>query len=285
MGLKEQNALKIELFGTGIQGPRGLKGDKGDTGDTGPQGPQGPKGDKGDPGSNMPQSWVDNVTENVEQFKIDIKQLKNKDEQIALTFEELYEMLGDFDVEGIDETVLTKILNKLNEKIKLSEKTLMQHTNKIAELENNKNNAGSDVEEILITDKNTEGLNAKVIIKDEDIATMTYNASGVQKDIKMFANNVYVKEVNDDDVETIIELAKLLKDNKEEFKLLKDLIGDLNELSTDNKQSIMESLNEVCAIAHNAVNRIEFDKVELKLKVYNYHGLADEIDIDTSHLE
>ena len=291
MGLKEQNALKIELFGTGIIGPKGADGQKGDKGDpfrfedfTPEQLEKlrGQKGEKGDPGSNMPQAWVDNVTESVEQFKIDIKQLKSKDEQIALTFEEVFEIIRDLKIDGIEETTINKILNKLNEKIKLSEETLMQHSNKITELENNNTNAST--EEIIIA-KNTEGLNAKIIIKNEDIATMSYNSDGVQKNINMFAEDVYVKETNDDDVETIIKLAQFLKDNKEEFKLLKDLIGDLNELSTDNKQSIIESLNEVCAIAHNAVNRIEFDKVENKLKVYNYHGLFDEIDIDTSYLE
>lgn len=282
---KDTEKIFIELFGTGIQGPQGETGPQGIQGEKGEKGDKGDKGEKGDPGSNMPQSWVDNVTESVGQFKIDIKQLKSKDEQIALTFEELYETIGDLSVEGIDETVLTKILNKLNEKIKLSEKTLVQHSSKIAELETN-SGSGADIEEILITDTDTDGLTAKVIIKEnEDYSIMCYNSNETQKNINILAEDVYIKETNDDDVESITQLTRFLKDNKEEIKLLKDLIGDLSELSTDNKQNVLEAINETVAISRNAVSRLEYDKIENKLKVYNHHGLVDELDMDTSYLE
>lgn len=285
MTYKDAEKIYIELIGTGIQGPKGDKGDKGDKGETGPQGPQGQKGEKGDPGSNMPQQWVDEITTSVGQFKIDIKSLQQKDEEIALTFEEVFEIIRDLKVEDIEETTLNVILNKLNEKIKSTESAIFEHSNRLSDLETN-GVGGSDVEEIIITDKDTEGLTAKVIIKeDEEYSTMCYNANGTQKNINILADDVYIKETSDDDIETITQLTKFLKDNKEEIKLLKALIGDLSELSTDNKQNLMEAVNELAAISRNAVSRLEFDKIENKMKVFNHHGLVDELDMDTSYLE
>ena len=285
MKQKDTEKIFVELFGTGIQGPKGDRGEKGEKGDKGDKGPQGPQGPQGDPGSNMPQSWVDNVTESIGQFKIDIKQLKSKDEQIALTFEEIFEIIRDLEIEGLEETVLSEILNKLNEKIKTAETVLLEHSNKISDLENNRN-VGSGIEEILITDTDTDGLTAKVIIKEnEDYSIMCYNSNETQKNINILAEDVYIKEINDDDVESITQLTKFLKDNKEEIKLLKDLIGDLSELSTDNKQNVLEAINETVAISRNAVSRLEYDKIENKLKVFNYDGLIDELDMDTSYLE
>ena len=67
--------------------------------------------------------------------------------------------------------------------------------------------------------------------------------------------------------------------------MLYDIIGQLSELSTDSTGNIVHAINETVAIARTAVNRIEFDKINNKLNVYNYNGLADEIDMDSSYLE
>ena len=94
--------------------------------------------------------------------------------------------------------------------------------------------------------------------------------------LKLSTDNILFKELNDG-VEELIALTNLIRNNKEEFQLIRNLIGDLSELSTENKQNVMESINEVCAISQMAVSRLEYDSEAKTLKVYDYHGLNDEI--------
>ena len=289
MTQKDTKKIYIELFGTGIQGPKGERGETGLQGEKGETGERGPKGEKGDPGSNMPQAWVDEITQTTQQNKIDIKQLKNKDEQIALTFEEIRDIIGDLDVEGVDDKIVTAILNKLNEKIKDNQDIIMQQSNKITNLEDMiaSGVGGTSVEEIVVTPNDIDGLTAKIVIQEQEDkpSVVTYNSNDTQRPIDIMSDNVFIREENEDGVELFVQLSQIIREHKEELKILKELIGDLSELSTDNKANLMEAINETIAVSRSAVNRIEFDKIENKLNVYNYHGLVDEIDMDNSYLE
>lgn len=297
MGLKEQNKLKIELYGAGIPGPRGLKGDEGAPGrsftfdDLTPDQKEqlrGPRGEKGDPGSNMSQAWVDEVTQTTQKNKSDIKELQSKDEQIAIAFEEVYELIGELDIDDLQFSkseikTVTNTIRKVHQKIKTIEGSILNNQQKILNLENTIENSSHLVnDEILITTDATDK-NAKVIIETKDDVSNIILEK--EKVLKLSSDKILHTDENEDGVEELLELASIIRNNKEEFKLIKGLIGDLSELSTDNKQNLMESINEVCAIAHNAVSRIEFDKINNKINVYNYHGLADEIDMDSSYLE
>lgn len=295
MEQKRTNSIYLELFGTGLQGPVGEKGEKGEKGDKGEPGERGPRGPKGDPGSNMPQAWVDEVTETTQQNKIHIKDLQYKDEQIAQTFEEMFELIGQLDVEGIELTAeekktVTTIMQKIQNKITENAETIDVQSEKIIQLQEmieNNSDASSAVEEIIITKNDTSNILSKVIIKEteDEPAIMLFNSGDKQKRLNMMTDDIYLKEVNSDDVEYFIQLTELIKNHKEELNLLRDLIGDLSELSTTNKQNVMESINEVTAIAQTAVARVEYDKINNRLNIYNYHGLIDEIDMDNSYLE
>lgn len=286
---KDTKKIFIELYGTGIQGPKGDAGEAGMQGPKGETGERGPRGEKGDPGSNMPQSWVDEVTTTTQQNKIDIKELKSKDEQIALTFEELRDVIGDLNVDGIDENVITAILNKLNEKISANEDIILQQSNKLTDLESRieAGAGGVGIEEIVVTSTDIDGLTAKIVIQEQEDkpSVMTYNSNDKQRPVGMMTDNIYIKDENEDGVEYLTQLTELIRNHRTEFELIKKLIGDLSELSTDNTSNLMEAINETVAIARTAVNRLEFDKINNKLNVYNYHGLADEIDMDSSYLE
>ena len=281
MGLKEQNKLKIELFGAGLVGPRGLKGDKGDKGEKGEKGDRGERGLKGDPGSNMPQEWVDEITQTTRKNKSDIIDLKDKDEQIAQTFQEIRELIGELDIDGIEFNkeeikTVTNTIKKVQQKLKTFEDTVSTTQQKILELEDVIEN-GSQLEsndEIIITN-DAQTVTAKVVIETkEDGSNILLNN---KKDIlKLSTDNILFKEMNDG-VEELIALTNLIRNNKEEFELVKGLIGDLKELSTENKQNLMESINEVCAISQMAVNRLEYNTETKTLRVYDYHGLNDEI--------
>lgn len=289
MTQKDTKKIFIELFGTGIQGPKGERGETGLQGEKGETGERGPKGEKGDPGSNMPQAWVDDITQTTQQNKVDIKLLKNKDEQIALTFEELRDIIGDLNVEGIDDKVITAILNRLNEKIKDNQDIIMQQSNKITNLEDKiaSGAGGTSVEEIVVTSNDIDGLTAKIVIQEQENkpSVVTYNSNDTQRPIDIMSDNVFVREENEDGVELFVQLSQIIREHKEEIELLRRLIGDLSELSTDNKANLMEAINEIAAISRTAVNRLEFDKIENKLNVFNYYGLVDEIDMDNSYLE
>ena len=264
----------------------------GDKGDQGERGEKGEKGAKGDPGSNMPQAWVDEVTNTMQQNKIDISNLKDKDEQIALTFEEVKTLIGSLDVEGItlsNEEIksVTSIIKKVMQKITTNEEVILNQSQKITQIENKIENdlsSNGSGDEVVIEENNIEGLTAKVIIDDKS-SEMYYTHNEKQKTLKVNATNIFYTDMNENEVEELKQLIDFIRDNKEEFNLIKGLIGDLNELSTVNKQNVMESINEVCAIAHNAINRLEYDKINNKLNIYNYHGLVDELDIDNTYLE
>ena len=295
MEQRRTNSIYLELFGTGMPGPEGKRGEIGPKGDKGDKGEKGDRGPKGDPGSNMPQAWVDEVTETTQQNKINIKELQDKDEQIAQTFEEMFELIGQLDVEGVELTTeekktVTTIMQKLQNKIKENAETINVQSEKIIQLQEkieSNSDASSTIEEITITDDDTSNITSKVIIneKDNEPSVMLFNSNNKQKKLNMMTDDIYLKEVNSDDVEYFIQLTELIKNHKEELTLLKDLIGDLSELSTTNKQNVMESINEVTAIAQSAVARVEYDKINNKLNVYNYHGLVDEVDMDNSYLE
>lgn len=281
MGLKEQNKLKIELFGAGLVGPRGLKGDKGDPGEKGEKGDRGERGLKGDPGTNMPQEWVDEITLSSKQYKIDIADLKDKDEQIAQTFQEVRDLIGELDIDGIEFNAqeiktVTNTIKKVQQKLKTFEDTVSNTQQKILELEDVIEN-GSQLEnndEIIITN-DAQTVTAKVVIETkDDVSNILLNNK--EDVLKLSTDNVLFKEMNDG-VEELIALTNLIRNNKEEFELVKGLIGDLSELSTENKQNVMESLNEVCAISQMAVSRLEYDSETKTLRVYDYHGLNDEI--------
>ena len=295
MEQRRTNSIYLELFGTGMPGPEGKRGEMGPKGDKGDKGEKGDRGPKGDPGSNMPQAWVDEVTETTQQNKIHIKDLQDKDEQIAQTFEEMFELIGQLDVEGIELTqeekkTVTTIMQKLQNKIKENQETINVQSEKIIQLQDmveNNSGASSAVEEIIITKNDVSNITSKVIIKetDNEPAVMLFNSDNKQKKLNMMTDDIYLKEVTSDDVEYFIQLTELIKNHKEELQLIKDLIGDLSELSTTNKQNVMESINEVTAIAQTAVARVEYDKINNKLNVYNYHGLVDEVDMDNSYLD
>lgn len=289
MTQKNTEKIYIELFGTGIQGPKGERGERGEKGEKGETGERGPRGQKGDPGSNMPQVWVDDVTKAMQENTVDIKELKQKDEQIALTFEELRNIIGDLQIEDVTDETITNILNKINSKINENTKHIVKQSEKISELESKvQNGAGSSsIEEIEIVEGDASGIVSKLIIQDngEEPSAMLYTHNNVQKKINVLTDDVFMKTVTDDDVELFTQLSQIIREHKEELKLLKELIGDLSELSTDNQANLMEAINETIAVSRSAVNRIEFDKIENKLNVYNYHGLVDEIDMDNSYLE
>lgn len=289
MTQKNTEKIYIELFGTGIQGPKGERGERGEKGEKGETGERGPRGEKGDPGSNMPQVWVDDVTKTMQENTVDIRELKQKDEQIALTFEELRNIIGDLQIEDVTDETITNILNKINSKINENTKHIVKQSEKISELESKvQNGAGSpSIEEIEIVEGDASGIVSKLIIQDngEEPSAMLYTHNNVQKKINVLTDDVFMKTVTDDDVELFTQLSQIIREHKEELKLLKELIGDLSELSTDNQANLMEAINETIAVSRSAVNRIEFDKIENKLNVYNYHGLVDEIDMDNSYLE
>lgn len=289
MTQKNTEKIYIELFGTGIQGPKGERGERGEKGEKGETGERGPRGQKGDPGSNMPQVWVDDVTKAMQENTVDIKELKQKDEQIALTFEELRNIIGDLQIEDVTDETITNILNKINSKINENTKHIVKQSEKISELESKvQNGTGSpSIEEIEIVEGDASGIVSKLIIQDngEEPSAMLYTHNNVQKKINVLTDDVFMKTVTDDDVELFTQLSQIIREHKEELKILKELIGDLSELSTDNQANLMEAINETIAVSRSAVNRIEFDKIENKLNVYNYHGLVDEIDMDNSYLE
>lgn len=289
MTQKNTEKIYIELFGTGIQGPKGERGERGEKGEKGETGERGPRGEKGDPGSNMSQVWVDDVTKTMQENTVDIRELKQKDEQIALTFEELRNIIGDLQIEDVTDETITNILNKINSKINENTKHIVKQSEKISELESKvQNGTGSpSIEEIQIVEGDASGIVSKLIIQDngEEPSAMLYTHNNVQKKINVLTDDVFMKTVTDDDVELFTQLSQIIREHKEELKLLKELIGDLSELSTDNQANLMEAINETIAVSRSAVNRIEFDKIENKLNVYNYHGLVDEIDMDNSYLE
>ena len=289
MTQKNTEKIYVELFGTGIQGPKGERGERGEKGEKGETGERGPRGEKGDPGSNMPQVWVDDVTKTMQENTVDIRELKQKDEQIALTFEELRNIIGDLQIEDVTDETITNILNKINSKINENTKHIVKKSEKISELESKvQNGTGSpSIEEIEIVEGDASGIVSKLIIQDngEEPSVMLYTHNNVQKKINVLTDDVFMKTVTDDDVELFSQLSQIIREHKEELKLLKELIGDLSELSTDNQANLMEAINETIAVSRSAVNRIEFDKIENKLNVYNYHGLVDEIDMDNSYLE
>ena len=201
---KEQKKLILELFGTGIPGPRGEKGEKGDKGDQGEKGEKGDKGAKGDPGSNMPQAWVDEVTNTMQQNKIDISNLKDKDEQIALTFEEVKTLIGSLDVEGItltDEEIksITSIIKKVMQKITSNEQVILNQSQKITQIENKIENglsSNGSGDEVVIEENNIEGLTAKVIIDDKS-SEMYYTHNEKQKPLKVDATNIFYTDINE----------------------------------------------------------------------------------------
>lgn len=290
-----RNSITLELFGTGMPGPVGEKGEKGDKGEPGERGERGPRGEKGDPGSNMPQAWVDEVTQTMQQNKIAIEELKDKDEQIAVTFEDLKALIGSLDVEDLELTkeetkTITNILNKVHAKVLNNQNTIENQSEKITQLEellHQENASTSSVDEIIITDGPFEHITTKMVMHDNKngASQMYYNSNGVQKPVETMSENIYHKDIDEQGVEYFTQLTDIIKNHKDELKLIKELIGDLSELSTNNKQNLLESINETVAIAHNAVARIQYDKINNLLKVYNYHGLIDEIDMDNSYLE
>lgn len=289
------NSVYMELIGTGMPGPQGEKGEKGDKGERGEKGERGPRGEKGDPGSNMPQQWVDDVTTTIQNNTSDIQNLKEKDEQIAQTFEEVFNLIGALEVEGIELTseekrTVTNLLNKINAKIQSSEKSIQSQSEKISRLEEvlgSNNNSIALEDEIIITDNDIENIKSKVIISEDknEISQAFYTFNGKRKALNTMTENVMHKVVNEDGVEYFIQLFDWLSERKEEIELLKGLIGDLTELSTNNKQNVLEAINETFAISQSAVSRIEYDKINNRLNVYDYHGLVDEIDMNNSYIE
>ena len=165
------------------------------------------------------------------------------------------------------------------QKITSNEQVILNQSQKITQIENKIENglsSNGSGDEVVIEENNIEGLTAKVIIDDKS-SEMYYTHNEKQKPLKVDATNIFYTDINENEVEELKQLTEFIRDNKEEFNLIKGLIGDLKELSTENKQNLMESINEVCAISQMAVSRLEYDSETKTLKVFDYHGLNDEI--------
>ena len=202
--------------------------------------------------------------------------MKNKDEQIAQTFEEVHAKLDAIDATKIEQ--VEDAVEKHEDAITKQAQKLLNIEEKVEQLDI------PGINEVVVTEKNEEHVDAKLVI-NENTSTMSYKSKDGMKKLNMSADDVYTKEVNEDGVETIKQLTELLTTYKNEISMLYDIIGQLSELSTDSTDNIVYAINETVAIARTAVNRLEFDKINNKLNVYNYHGLVEELDMDSSYLE
>lgn len=290
----ERNTIKLSLMGTGLQGPKGDPGTPGIQGPKGDKGDRGEKGEKGDPGSNMSQEWVDGVTEGLQNHELDIRNLKENKEAVAIEFETIKELIGeinDSDVELSEEEIksIISIANKLNAKINESNSqfnSVYEKLNKHEEMIQNIQ-LGDGASDVTVMEGNTDGVLTKLVVShnSSNPSTMKYTYNGKQYDLNMLSENIFHKVMNEEGVESLIQLSNWIKDNEDRLSKLFNLLGNLEELSTENKENITDAMNETYAIASQAITRVEFDKVTMTLKVYDYHGLVDEIDMDTSYIE
>lgn len=290
----EQNMIKLSLMGTGLQGPKGDPGTPGIQGPKGDKGDRGEKGEKGDPGSNMSQEWVDGVTEGLQNHELDIRNLKENKEAVAIEFETIKKLIGeinDSDVELSEEEIksIISIANKLNAKINESNSqfnSVYEKLNKHEEMIQNIQ-LGDGASDVTVMEGNTDGVLTKLVVShnSSNPSAMKYTYNGKQYDLNMLSENIFHKVMTEEGVENLIQLSNWIKDNEDRLSKLFNFLGNLEELSTENKENITDSMNETYAIASQAITRVEFDKVTMTLRVYDYHGLVDEIDMDTSYLE
>lgn len=289
----EQNMIKLSLMGTGLQGPKGDPGTPGIQGPKGDKGDRGEKGEKGDPGSNMPQEWVDGVTEGLQNHELDIRNLKENKEAVAVEFETIKKLIGeinDSDIELSEEEIksIISIVNKLNTKINENNSqfnSVHEKLNKHEEMIQNIQ-LGDGASDVTVMEGNTDGVLTKLVVSHSSSpSAMKYTYDGKQYDLNMLSENIFHRVMSEDGVESLIKLSSWVKNNEDRLSKLFNLLGDLEELSTENKENIIDSMNETYAIASQAISRVEFDKVTMTLKIYDYHGLVDEIDMDTSYLE
>lgn len=290
----ERNTIKLSLMGTGLQGPKGDPGTPGIQGPKGDKGDRGEKGEKGDPGSNMSQEWVDGVTEGLQNHELDIRNLKENKEAVAVEFETIKKLIGqieDSDVELSEEEIksIISIVNKLNTKINENNSqfnSVYEKLNKHEEMIQNIQ-LGGGASDVTVMEGNTDGVLTKLVVShsSSNPSAMKYTYDGKQYDLNMLSENIFHKTMSEEGVESLIKLSNWIKDNEDRLSKLFNLLGDLEELSTENKENITDSMNETYAIASQAISRVEFDKVTMTLRVYDYHGMVDEIDMDTSYLE
>ena len=290
----ERNTIKLSLMGAGLQGPKGDPGTPGIQGPKGDKGDRGEKGEKGDPGSNMSQEWVNGVTEGLQNHELDIRNLKENKEAVAIEFETIKKLIGeinDSDVELSEEEIksIISIVNKLNAKINESNSQFNSVYDKLNKHEEMIQNIqlGDGASDVTVMEGNTDGVLTKLVVShnSSNPSAMKYTHNGKQYDLNMLSENIFHKVMNEEGVESLIQLSNWIKDNEDRLSKLFNLLGNLEELSTESKENITYSMNETYAIASQAISRVEFDKVTMTLRIYDYHGLVDEIDMDTSYIE